>query len=132
MASEWTVDTLKEYFERVIRDQGTATDAALMAANKATDAALMSADKAVNLAADGLREWRAGANEWRGAMTDRERSFISRAEFDQMNKSTKELLDRLQVNMDIGTGNKQGRAEAWAFLAMAAGAVGAVLGFLIG
>lgn len=49
--------------------------------DKAVSAALEAAEKAVNKAEANAREWQKGANEWRGAMTDRERDFLPRREF---------------------------------------------------
>lgn len=48
---------------------------------KAVQAALASAEKAVNKAEATGEKWRDNANEWRGAMSDRERDFLTRKEF---------------------------------------------------
>jgi hypothetical protein len=138
----WTLESLKTYFERIIADQSTsinkqaeaqdrAVNAALVAQEKMTSAALASADKAVDKAEQGAEKWRESANEWRGAMSDRERTFITRAEFDQMNKSMKESIDRLESSVNTMSGNKAGRTETWAFLFGAIGiAFGAIAAFL--
>lgn len=48
---------------------------------KAIQAALAAAEKAVNKAETNGEKWRDNANEWRGAMGDRERDFMTRKEF---------------------------------------------------
>jgi hypothetical protein len=73
--------TLKEYVDRRFDDQEKAVQAALLAADKGVSAALASAEKAVDKAEAGSEKWRASANEWRGAMSDRERDFLTRREF---------------------------------------------------
>jgi hypothetical protein len=48
---------------------------------EAVRAALASAEKAVEKAEQNAERWRNNANEWRGAMSDRERDFLTRREF---------------------------------------------------
>jgi hypothetical protein len=73
--------SLKEYVDRRFDDQGQAVHAALVAADKGVSAALASAEKAVDKAEASSEKWRANANEWRSAMGDRERNFLTRKEF---------------------------------------------------
>lgn len=60
---------LKEYFEAIQAEK-----------DKALSAALASAEKAVLKKEEEVERWRANANEWRGAMSDRERDFLTRRE----------------------------------------------------
>lgn len=69
MESKWTIETLKEHFEKVLAER-----------DKAITSALQSAEKAVQVAETNAEKWRQNANEWRGAMTDREKNFITRRE----------------------------------------------------
>jgi hypothetical protein len=62
--------SLKEYVDQRFLDQETAVKAALT-----------SAEKAVKISEDNNQNWRSNANEWRGAMSDRERDFLTRKEF---------------------------------------------------
>lgn len=70
--------------QQALRDaliaQKEAVQAALAAAEKAVNAALAASDKALTLAQDIGEKWREAANEWRGAMGDREKDFMPRAE----------------------------------------------------
>lgn len=61
--------SLKEYFERILAEK-----------DKAITAALAAAKEAVGVAEKNAEKWRDQANEWRGAMTDREKKFITRGE----------------------------------------------------
>lgn len=49
--------------------------------SEATRTALASAEKAVDKAETQGEKWRENANEWRSAMSDREKNFLSRKEF---------------------------------------------------
>lgn len=73
--------SLREYVDVRFASQEKAVDAALISASKAVDAALAAAEKAVNKAEANAEKWRDNANEWRGAMGDRERDFLTRREF---------------------------------------------------
>ena len=61
--------SLKEYFERVLAEK-----------DKAITAALAAAKEAVSIAEKNAEKWRDQANEWRGAMSDREKNFVTRRE----------------------------------------------------
>jgi hypothetical protein len=73
--------SLKEYVDQRFQDQEKAVLAALASADKQVSAALMSAEKAVDRAEINAERWRNNANEWRGALSDRERDYLSRREF---------------------------------------------------
>lgn len=51
---------------------------------EAVEKALASSKEAVNKAEEQAEKWRQNANEWRGAMNDRERTFLTRREFSIM------------------------------------------------
>lgn len=73
--------SLKDYVDKRFEDQDKAVQAALASAEKAVGAALVSSEKAVDKAEVSAERWRNNANEWRGAMSDRERDFLTRKEF---------------------------------------------------
>jgi len=129
--SGWQIDTLKEYVESLINAADTryeqrflaqekAVREALAAQEKAVTAALTAAEKAVAVAERNAEEWRKGANEWRGSMSDRERNFVSRPEFE----SLKERLDRAE---GIGKGIR----DMWAWIITAITAIAAVAVFFM-
>jgi len=64
-------------YQQRFEAQETAMQAALTSAEKAVQAALAAADKATEKAEREAKVWREASNEWREAMTDRERKFVS-------------------------------------------------------
>jgi hypothetical protein len=64
-----------------LADSDKAVTTALAAAEKAVAAAQASSEKAIDKAERDAEKWRNNANEWRGAMSDREREFLTRREF---------------------------------------------------
>ncbi len=150
--SPWTLASLREYLLRVVADLATrqtqlaeaqdkAVQAALVAQEKAVQAALAAADKAVTKAEEGASDWRKSANEWRGAMSDRERDFISRNEYNQAMKaledkvdaSTKATLDKVSLIQEWIThtkGSQVGHAETWALVVSAVMALIGIGGFI--
>jgi hypothetical protein len=69
--------------EKAIRD-------ALAAVEKSTAAAFVAAEKAVALAEANAERWRQDSQEWRSRITEREKEFATKLEFDAL----KERLDR--------------------------------------
>lgn len=62
--------SMKEYIDQRFEDS-----------RKAVDVALSSSEKAVEKAETNTKQWQNSANEWRSAMNDRERNFLTRREF---------------------------------------------------
>jgi len=155
--SAWTIDSLHEHFLMLVAGndrryterfdaQEVAMSTALVAAEKAVSAALVSAKEAVLKAENESIKWQAGANEWRGAMNDREATFVPRPEYDQrfslmaevQHETTArfdESLRRLHSRVDTMTGTKAGGVEArnnlYAMLAALAASVGIVSTLLV-
>jgi hypothetical protein len=150
--SIWTLSSLREYLLRVIADQANkqsqlaeqqdkAVQAALLAQEKAVSAALAASDKAVQKAEEGALAWRMSANEWRGAMSDRERTFVPRTEFEQ---SIHQLNDKIDQKFDAlngaiamlskyseqNYGRASGRSDAWAYVLAGVSAFIAVVAIL--
>jgi delta 1-pyrroline-5-carboxylate dehydrogenase len=68
----WTLDTLKALMDERDRRYGEVS----AAKEEAVKIALADAEKAVSVAERNAEKWRDNANEWRAAMTDRERMFL--------------------------------------------------------
>lgn len=62
--------SLKEHLEAILTEK-----------DKAVSIALAAQEKAAEVNKDEVQRWRNSANEWRGAMSDRERDFLTRREF---------------------------------------------------
>lgn len=100
---------LKEYFERILVEK-----------DKAINSALATAKEAVLVAEKNAEKWRDNANEWRGAMTDREKTF-----------ATKVDLENLKERMDINKGKGMGLSQGWAILIGVTGFINIVIGIII-
>jgi len=115
MASESV--TLREYVDVRFESHEKAVDAALAAADKATSKAEMNAEK-----------WREAANEWRGAMSDRDRELPSRREVD----TGLAALDARIVILETAGNRSAGRTEGISVsTGMVTGLLGAVLAIVL-
>ncbi len=70
----WTLETLKTLMDERDRRYGELSTAK----EKSVEVALANAEKAVMVSERNAEKWRDNANEWRQAMTDRERNFLPR------------------------------------------------------
>lgn len=80
--SEWTISTLKEYFESKFEAQ----------------------QKALERADESLREYKSQANEYRGALKDQSEQFARRLEVDKELSQVREQLTILQKAQNVGEG----------------------------
>jgi len=102
---DWTVPTLKAYFERIFEEK-----------DKAINIALAAAKEAVLVAERNAEKWRDSANEWRDAMNDREKNFLPRAEFCAYKESTERALGIEKQRADLAQGAKTGLTQGWGIL----------------
>jgi hypothetical protein len=72
--------SLRDHMTALIDERGRQYDQRFQAQEKAVVAALAAAKEAVTVAEVNAEKWRESANEWRGAMNDRERQFPTRKE----------------------------------------------------
>jgi hypothetical protein len=123
--SSWTPEIVRDHVIAIIEandkryeDKFAASDKAVLSAlaaqEKAVNAALAAAEKAVAVAERNAEEWRKGANEWRGSMTDREANFAKKPELDAL----KERIDRTE-----GSGKGMEKLWGWGVAAVMAGVV---------
>lgn len=118
MATEWTISTLKELFDRTIEDRDVRVNLALSAAKEAVTKAEAADEKRFTL-----------LNEFRGQQADEARKYATRESVEQ---SVAGLDHRLKSTED-GLATLQGRALALAgFGALFGGVVGALILKMIG
>lgn len=117
--SNWTVETLKEHFEGILAEK-----------DKAINIALAAAKEAVLVAESNAEKWRSNANEWRGAMSDREKTFVSRAEFDAYRGSVEKALSVEKERGDVNQGRGLGAGALWGYIVGAIGLAVTVISFL--
>jgi hypothetical protein len=96
MAEEEKV-TLRDYMDRRFED----FDKAVLAAHNATERALEKADKATEKRFDGV-------NEFRAVLTDQQRTFLTRAEFESEHASLIARVDSLEDWRASASGQEAG------------------------
>lgn len=121
--AEWTVETLRQHIAELREADGKAIAAALAAAEKAVAAALAAAERAVEKAEANAEKWRNSANEWRGAMNDRERVLMPRAEAEVR-------LAVVERAVTLSSGRGTGLQAAWGYLVGAIGIAVAIISLL--
>lgn len=142
---EWTPDLLKALIdERDVRyqqrfdaaqqaittallAQAEAVKTAMAAAEKFAAAALASAQLAIDKAESNTRDWKESSNEWRGAMNDRERNFISRNEHDLAFGGLEKQISELKKDRDEQMGRRGGLTSGWGYLVAAIGLAATVI-----
>lgn len=83
---------LKEYFESILIER-----------DKAVNIALAAAKEAVGVSERNAEKWMANANEWRAAMSDKDKMYMTKAEFmaykDAMERALQIEKDRKSTNV---------------------------------
>lgn len=96
--------SLKEHILALMAEQRRAVDAALASQDKLTSAALAASNLATEKAETTAEKWRVNANEWRGAMDDRETKFVSI----EVHKSDMDGLRKEVTNMKEWISERKG------------------------
>lgn len=112
----------RQYAQR-FEAQALAVSAALAAQEKFAAAQAASAKEAIEKAEMNTDAWKASANEWRGAMGDRERNFVHRSEKEALEKELAALTSRL----DRIDGRSGGLNAGWGYLLGAISLISALL-----
>lgn len=96
---------------------------AMTAQREAVHAALAAQQRAVDKAEEQGLRWREQANEWRAAMSDRERHFVPRTEADARTSTQairvdelSKQVDKLAERLDQGQGHSAGLGAGWKYL----------------
>jgi len=80
---KWTTETLKAYVERLLVEHDKRYEQRFSSQQEAVRLALASMGVATDKAEANAEKWRNAANEWRGAMSDRDRLLMPRIETEQ-------------------------------------------------
>jgi hypothetical protein len=107
------------------------TTEGFQAQEKAVAAAMLSADRAVAKAEAASEKRFESVNEFRSAMNDQSRSFISRNEAEQRMLSNSEKVDSLAIRLERIEGRGQGLNAGWAILTGAVGLVGVAVAIMM-
>ena len=76
--SSWTTDTLKAYVERIMDESDKRYEQRHSDQKEAVKAALASSERAVEKAEAISEKWRQNANEWRAAMSDKDKLYLTK------------------------------------------------------
>jgi hypothetical protein len=123
--------SIRDYVDTMFAEKEKALQAALLAQEKAVAAALAAADKAVEKAESNAEKWRANANEWRGAMSDRDRELPSRREVESSNAGLSTRIASVEKWMDRDVGRTEGISVSAGVVVGALAAVGTILGVVV-
>jgi hypothetical protein len=117
--SGWTIETLLVHFTAQLEASNKLNAQHFALQEQAVKAALASQKALSDLASDYLRAWQSSANEWRGAMTDREKNF-----------ATIQRVEALEKRMDMREGDSLGKKAMWGYVAATGGIVTGAVGLL--
>jgi hypothetical protein len=79
MVAGWTVETLKIHMETLMKEQDRRYEQVALASDKTLQAALLAVKEATTETKQNAAVWHAHQNEWRQAMSDKDRAFITKA-----------------------------------------------------
>lgn len=131
--SGWTVDTLHAHVQSLFDEHDKRYEQRFIAQKEALESALASAIRAVDKAESIAEKWRQNANEWRAAMSDRDRAYLTKEaaeiKFSAIDKAIDEGKDS-RIRMQ---GKTAGLSQGWGFLvgAMGFGAAAATIIFYV-
>lgn len=133
---------LREHFDRLLAEQRNTNDAKLdgikdsiaslkeviqasmLAQKEAVQAQQISNDKAVAASEVNAEKWRLNANEWRGAMNDRERNLMPRSETERLFEALSAQITEVKTWASEGYGKNQ-------MLGYVVGAAGVIVGIAV-
>ena len=138
MANEWTVGTLKKYFDASVRSLKEYFDVTRADDQRALAAALVNTQLALEKVASAMESKFASMNEFRGALSDQSKEMMTRNEAQaELGSIRQEIatefrrindkIEGLTKTKDEGTGKSSGFDKSWAILLGAAALVGALV-----
>lgn len=119
--------SVKEYFEKILSEKDKYYERVFTEKDKALNAALSTAKEAVAVAERNAEKWRDNANEWRGAMNDKDKNLMQKSEFYTFKDGYEKQMDELKARDDKGLGKKEGVTQLIGYILF----VIALIAFLI-
>lgn len=93
MKTEWTVDTLKEYFDKLFETSEKNVDKALASQKELSQIVQAASDKAITKAEEAQKTYNVGHNDLARKMEDQYKQMLPRTEADSREKNTEEKLE---------------------------------------
>jgi len=140
--SQWTVDTLNEYWCKVLQLVQASTDERFRATEQATKSALQSAQQAVDKA-ERLADIRAEVqdrmaadrakqqNEWRESLRDMTATYMTHSEYDSAHAVVVEKIDNLAARLDKHEGRGAGANATWLWMFLGVAGVVSIITLII-
>ena len=113
--TSWTIETLKEYFEALIRDRDERYRERFDAQERAITKSELASDRRFD-----------GVNEFRESLSDQQRQFLPRPEYERAHVDVVERVNQLSSRMDKLEGVKTGGGNVWGWVAGAIGVIVAI------
>lgn len=107
--------------------QEKAVTVALASQEKAVSAALAAMEKAVLVAEGNSEKWRSNANEWRGAMDDREERMVMKEHLNPVINGLQKEVDELKTVSQISIGRGEGMDKLWKYIVAGLGSGGVIV-----
>lgn len=136
--SEWTIGTLKAYYDALLASndqryaqrfaaQEQAIASALSSQEKAVAAALAAADRAVAKAEMASEKRFESVNEFRNTLKDQQSGLVSRTEVESEIRAFRIMIDELKARINRNEGRGAGLQAGWGILIGAVGLIAAVI-----
>jgi len=113
MPDDWNINSLKEYILAIFQEREKALQAALSTVDKAT----VKAERIAEL-------WRASANEWRAAMSDKDSTYLTKDAAEQRFKS-------LEQSITLRMGQSSGMATFWGYIVQGITLFGVIIAIIL-
>jgi hypothetical protein len=131
--SAWTIDSLHEHYEVVLREMDKRYQQHFDSQEKATLTALDASHRALSESKDAAEKRFVLLNELRSVVVERDATFITRAEADaissRFSERIQELTDRLnrsEARLNVSEGRDSGFHAGWGYLIAFIGVLGVI------
>lgn len=129
--SGWSVDTLKQHYDKLREADQLAIQAALVAQEKAVAAALAATKEAVLKAETASEKRFESVNEFRKTLSDQTNTFLPRPEYVANHKALEDKIQALTDRMNVTTGQSQGSDSTVTKIIAAIGVSATILGIIV-
>jgi hypothetical protein len=123
----WTIKTLHRHLSLLIAESDRRYEERFKATEKLTDQAMDSAKEAVVKAELATEKRFDNANEWRDAMTDRDKLYVPREAFDAQANALSQKVQSLELRLEKQEGRTIGGKETSQRMIAIVGAILALL-----
>lgn len=111
----WSVDTLREHFNTILREMDTRYQQRFEAQQREVQAALTAADRAVTKAEVAAEKRFDSVNEFRGLVADQQRTLMPRIEAEVIISNMSKRVDAFDKSLASLSGESRGIHSGWAY-----------------